>query len=234
MASVEDKTPDFYAEYLPNIRSVTLTLNPSPGSSYGLHPDGTLLRITTPTGKTTDVPLPARCNANGEGMRISQDLRDPSITVIRLPAKPLMSSFSSSADHEGYIAPWTATQLDGTEIEVRCKSCSGVIVSKGSVKVWKDLPSEGWAEMMDLWHCHKPDEHHLPGHEHEQVTGKGYAAGSKLIARRQTGFVDALSFLLQEDDCIGVEVSFCVPFSTCTFLFFTLYCLSLFPSSSTL
>ena len=60
---------------------------------------------------------------------------------------------------------------------------------------------------MDFWHCHKPDEHHLHNHTHEEAIGaKGYAAGNRLEAAAGIGFVDLTSFLLKEVDCEGAEV----------------------------
>jgi hypothetical protein len=94
-------------------------------------------------------------------------------------------------------------------VELTCKSCEGVIVSKGKIRQWKDLPNENWAEMMDFWHCHKPDEHHLHDHSHDEVVGqKGYAAGNRLQAVDGVGFVDLASFLLAEQDCDGAQVSY--------------------------
>ena len=107
--------------------------------------------------------------------------------------------------------PWTAESL-GRDVEIRCPSlnsdngrCEAVLVPRNIIHEWRDLPSEGWAEMMDLWHCHKPHEH-----EHENAeagSNKGYAAQSKLVARSGFAFVDVLSFLLTETDCPGVQVS---------------------------
>mgnify|MGYP001214623642 FL=1 len=59
--------------------------------------------------------------------------------------------------------------------------------------------------MMDLWHCHKPEE---PKHTDDDAPAKkGYAAGNKLVAQAGVGLVDVMSFLLSDDDCT-VEVSF--------------------------
>lgn len=206
-------TPIYYAEYLPNIKTITLTVTSAPGSSLGLDPRGLSIRVTDPSGKTAVIPLPAKHDGNSSSMRISQDPRNPGQTVIRLSAQEPANC--SRANDDEPIIPWTANQLNKVA-EVRCKSCNGIVVSNGNLNSWKDLPSEGWAEMMDLWHCHKPDEHQLPGHEHEHTSGKGYAAGSKLVSKKGTGFVDAMSFLLQEEDCIGVDVS--VRFFSCVLL----------------
>ncbi|KAK8213420.1 hypothetical protein M8818_002719 [Zalaria obscura] len=93
----------------------------------------------------------------------------------------------------------------GAQAELICRSCRSVIVQRGSIIQWKDLPSEGWAEMMDFWHCHKPDDHGQEGHYHASIGTKGYAAAGRLVAKPGVGFVDVLSFLLAETDCTEVK-----------------------------
>jgi hypothetical protein len=93
------------------------------------------------------------------------------------------------------------------EVTVYCKACQEVIVPADSIREWRDLPNENWAEMMDFWHCHKPDEHHLHDHAQRDAIGqKPYAAGNRLQATEGVGFVDLASFLLKVGDCTGIEV----------------------------
>ena len=200
----------YYAEHLPNISSVTLTISSCPqDATFGLSSTGSSLTLTN-SSSTTSIPLPAICTASGSGLRISQDPRAPGQVVIRLPAVHASSPHSTSVEARGPVdeqddfIPWSATQID-SDVQVHCKSCTAALVERGRVRQWKDLPSEGWAEMMDLWHCHKPDEHHL----HSSHTGeeKGYAAGARLVAQDGVGLVDVLGFLLTAKDCAGVEVS---------------------------
>lgn len=76
--------------------------------------------------------------------------------------------------------------------------------------MWKDLPSGNWAEMMDFWHCHKPDppeeERNKEGEDPNAVV-KGYGAGNQLVAVEGTVLVDVTSFLVKGVDCLGVEES---------------------------
>ncbi len=109
--------------------------------------------------------------------------------------------------------PWSAADLQ-QEGEFQCRSCKAVIVKHGAIRAWKDLPSENWAEMMEFWHCHKPDHHH---HHHEDTNGKaddaslaarGYGANSAIQSREGTGLVDLTAFLLSETDCVGLAVRY--------------------------
>jgi hypothetical protein len=80
--------------------------------------------------------------------------------------------------------------------------------------LWKDLPSENWAEMMEFWHCHKPDHKH--GEDHGDASGKadektlaarGYGASSVISAQEGVGFVDLTTLLFTESDCQHLTVS---------------------------
>ena len=111
------------------------------------------------------------------------------------------SSSTQMVVNEGFFTLWSASSLDSS-VELACSGCGSTVVQHGHIKQWKDLPSEGWAEMMDLWHCHKPHEHDTDDHGGH----KGYAAGSRLMAQAGVGFVDTLGFLLVEKDCSGIKV----------------------------
>lgn len=198
-----------YAEYLSNIRTLAVTtVLESPRNdttALWLSNDRTKL-VLEHEDHTHRITLPAKPSGQG-----TQHLQLPNTgelqCVDRISAEPIFGQ-------EEPATLWSATQLDsGTR--VHCKSC-GTLLSSGEIRVWKDLPSEAWAEMMDLWHCHKPEEP-KGDHSDDAPAQKGYAAGSKLIAQVGVGLVDVMSFLLSEHDCT-VEVSsvFCllfIPFS---------------------
>ncbi|RMZ90796.1 hypothetical protein DV736_g1976, partial [Chaetothyriales sp. CBS 134916] len=86
---------------------------------------------------------------------------------------------------EGIEAPWSATDLDD------------------GCEEWKNLPSEHWADLMDLWFCHKPHE----DGEDEAGENKGFGAKSQLRVSEGTGLVNVLSLLLHQEDCSSIKVS---------------------------
>ena len=62
--------------------------------------------------------------------------------------------------------------------------------------------------MMEFWHCHKPD---VPvgvkgAGEGGDNTTKGYGANTRMMAQRGVGKVDLTYFLLDSEDCSGLEV----------------------------
>jgi hypothetical protein len=121
--------------------------------------------------------------------------------------------------------PWTATAMS-TCMGLRCRFCDHVFLDSCTLRpsdgradtatlpawTWKDLPSANWAEMMDFWHCHKPDTHDHSG-RHEEIgftqdrnaLTKGYGAANQIMAISGTTLVDIGSFLVSEADCRGLK-----------------------------
>ena len=99
--------------------------------------------------------------------------------------------------------PWPASSLT-CDTQIACRSCKTILVAN-TVTTWKDLPSENWAEMMDFWHCHKPDTHEYDA-SGTQGFAKGYNASSRLGATPGVGLVDICHVLLSQQDCQGIQV----------------------------
>lgn len=71
---------------------------------------------------------------------------------------------------------------------------------------WKNLPSGNWAEMMDFWHCHKPESQDLQEKravDDQNAATKGYGAANQVLATPGTILVDVGSFLVSDEDCQG-------------------------------
>jgi hypothetical protein len=213
-----------YAELLLHIRTVTLfaslRTNHSRQTDAKLSADGSCITVSH-EGHSATIRLPI-------------NVKGPSEAALELPSQPPTKELTlrlqleeregsdflvalQQEDRQANIVPWDGASLsEAADVAITCKTCDGVLVPKGKLQQWRDLPNENWAEMMDFWHCHKPDEHHLHDHTHEQVVGqKGYAAGNRLQAVEGVGFVDLTSLLLSEPDCEGAQVRlfFIHPFS---------------------
>ncbi|KAF9892833.1 hypothetical protein FE257_000422 [Aspergillus nanangensis] len=128
------------------------------------------------------------------------------------------------------FVPWTASEM-GPTTRLRCRQCENPVLreevrrsesdGQGQLPssegwVWKDLPSGNWAEMMDFWHCHKPDpEEEDQDHrddkgvlsEEQSATVKGYGATNQVVAMEGNVLVDVATFLVVEGDCMGVKMA---------------------------
>ncbi|KAI0433419.1 ubiquitin-conjugating enzyme E2-binding protein [Xylaria sp. FL1042] len=192
-----------YAELLSNIRQVSVG-------------------CTLPTPVSTDTQ--ATVSADGQALTVthsgsSETVRLPK-TVAPLSQLPIKGSGSTSLSWRLPLAaplvgrtlpvseesvPWSATDLEPGSAVV-CRTCQSTIVDGGILKVWKDLPSENWAEMMEFWHCHKPHSH-TNGSDEEHLTNRAYGASSRITAQPGIGFIDLTSFLLKKSDLIPSSIS---------------------------
>ncbi|KAI1089623.1 ubiquitin-conjugating enzyme E2-binding protein [Rostrohypoxylon terebratum] len=195
-----------YSELLSNIRQVSavcLLPTPSLETTSAVISSDSLVFTIHHNGVKASVRLPGQ-------VRVSNPPREQKLPQLhevgaqylswRLPLATTPEQHVVSTP-EFQTIPWSANDLQ-SESPVTCRTCRAVIVEPGTIKVWKDLPSENWAEMMEFWHCHKPHDHgHGHSHDHdENLTSKGYGASSRISAQDSVGFVDLTSFLLSETD----------------------------------
>ncbi|QSZ34163.1 hypothetical protein DSL72_005751 [Monilinia vaccinii-corymbosi] len=196
--------PLIYAELLSNIRQISILAfldTPSDSATKAeLLADGTLLKLYH-AKQHIELKLPGQVVSNSE-------LREFPLGSLELSWRlPLAGEFQrADVDIAQTVeAPWSAKDLVVGEQAFGCRKCAATIVEADRIKEWRDLPSEGWAEMMDFWHCHKPSDHANYSHENENQTNlastKGYGANTKFTAQAGIGFVDHSSFLLAEGDC---------------------------------
>ncbi|KAH0537089.1 hypothetical protein FGG08_006091 [Glutinoglossum americanum] len=191
-----------YAELLLNIRQVSVFISlptlPSPGTRAELSPDRLSFTITH-DGRVSTLQLPAKV-AELPPLKLSAAPNKE--LSFRLPLDRAVNQASDVGSDN--VAPWAAGSLAATT-SISCRNCKIMLMEARTVKIWKDLPSENWAEMMEFWHCHKPGDHSYPS-ENDHV-GKGYTAGEKITAESGVGLVDLCYFLLSEQDCSGVKIA---------------------------
>lgn len=194
-----------YAELLSNLRQISVSCSlptPSGDSTGNTLKENCQLLTVKHAGLEASVRLAAQVNPLYQVAPI-WPLRTSCISW-RLPLLPTTLSPSARPPYEEHVIPWPASDVE-PDSHIACRACNTAIVEAGLIKVWKDLPSENWAEMMEFWHCHKPNDH---GHDHDDdLTSKAYGASSRISAQPGIGFVDLSSFLLSESDISASAVS---------------------------
>ncbi|TVY41732.1 Uncharacterized protein LOCC1_G004339 [Lachnellula occidentalis] len=211
--------PLIYAELLANIRQISviaaLETPCDAATKVELSGNGQQF-IMHHGGESTTLTLPGR-------IVLTTPLQKPALGRKELSWRlPLDSppTRPDAEDAQSSEAPWSASKLR-QDLEFLCRDCGAVVIGRGVIKIWKDLPSENWAEMMDFWHCHKPDvPEHERTHEHESngthgpeepdaeksvAPTKGYGANTKFAAISGTAFVDITTFLLTPSDSSSLE-----------------------------
>lgn len=213
--ALNESSITLYAELLLHIRTVTLFASlrtvHTRETKATLASDGYSITVTH-EGESATIRLPIKATGGGDAA-LSLPAHPPSKELsLRLQIEEQEGSDLFTGVHaeerKANLVPWDGASLnERKDVNLLCKNCEAVVLPSGQIKEWRDLPNENWAEMMDFWHCHKPDEHHLHDHTHHTtVAKKGYAAGNRLKASESVGFVDLASFLLKEQECSGVQV----------------------------
>lgn len=155
--------------------------------------DGETASIYLPTeiGGTAEVNIPTE---RGKEMSVRLELAD-------------IENMPSVENTTGDEAPWSANDLSA-DTQIRCRVCKAELLTNEVPLDFKDLPSEHWAEMMDIWHCHRPQDAE-PSQEKdaaEAADSKGYGSSTRLKVAAGVAFVDAASFLITEQSCRNVQV----------------------------
>lgn len=207
-----DTEPLMYAELLSNIHQISVVVALETECNHKtkayLSADGVQFTIHH-EGKDTTLNLPGEV-ASKRQLQLDIPSKGSKELSWRFPVAgtPQRADLDLSLSHD---APWPAKDL-GAAVEFHCRGCQAVLVKEGAVKEWRDLPSENWAEMMDFWHCHKPEQ---PANETARPDGlenrKGYGANTKFNAQPGIGFVDVATFLLSAADLPDVKVSIPIP-----------------------
>ncbi|KAK0248081.1 hypothetical protein B0A54_16478 [Friedmanniomyces endolithicus] len=200
-----------YAEPLQNIR--TLSIQASLGTASNQATKATLSAdrhylTLEHEGERAIIRLPAGLGSCGDVTLAipAAPIKDLTFRLNVGPRPEPRDALGNSVHNPENIVPWMASDLT-PETAVSCATCHAEIVRPGQVQQWKDLPSEGWAEMMDFWHCHKPDGPHDHAQEVENVS-RGFAANSKLTTRPGMGLVGPMDFLFSAEDCKMLELQF--------------------------
>ncbi len=204
--------PLMYAELLSNIRQISVIIvlqEPCDQATKAeLSADGRRF-ILHHAGEASSLSLPGHVPPTAQ---LQKPVLGSKELTWRLPlaGQPTRARIENAQSND---APWSAGCL-GDETEFSCRDCGAVIVSRGSIQTWRDLPSENWAEMMDFWHCHKPDvpeSNGSDGHDgdvgvEKSIANRGYGANTKFAPTTGIGFVDVTTFLLFDSDCTNIQV----------------------------
>lgn len=190
-----------YAELLLNIRQVTVfAILPSDCNEetrVWLGHDHRTLRLRHEDEESViELPCSVADRAN---------LKLPPVAARELSFRLVVSDAATLPAHPRQATdcndPWPASRLSA-ETQVACGSCGTLLVN--NINVWKHLPSAGWADMMDFWHCHKPSS--IDGDGDDAASSKGYAAANALGPTTGTGLVGVSHLLVSDIDCTGIKV----------------------------
>lgn len=197
-----------FAEVLSNIRQANLFISLSSNKI-----NDTRIEISTNRKKVTvlhhaesaNVCLPQPIS-KGAKVEIPTDTQNDFSLRLEL-AESESSDPSCQRATLGEEGPWSAQDMSSLA-GMRCRECLTQLLHVDCPLVYKDLPSDQWADMMDLWHCHRPVDHqNVASDDATKAAGsKGYGASNQLVANVGAVFISHTAFLLAPQDCQNVQV----------------------------
>lgn len=201
--------PNIYAEFLPRLGRISVVIHLPTQSTHKtkvlVSRDGLHL-IVDHDGASTKLRLPVKTRIAGE--HLPGEVKPGHVKISwRLFPTPVEAQAAQHIAPDS--VPWSAADLK-PGLRVACRACDETIVAGETVKTFKDLPSENWAEMMEFWHCHKPTDAHSTGTAagdaqnkacEDDLGSRGYGANSIISAQNSVGFVDLMTILFSQNDC---------------------------------
>lgn len=212
-----------YAEYLPRLGRLSIAVHlptPSTQATKALisngnddNNDDASRLLVTHDGMTSELALPFDKTAQRGGESLLGVI-PPGLHKLTWGLRTCPPDFGDEAavDASLSVVPWSAADIRAG-VAVSCRRCQAVVVERDRLQVWKDLPSENWAEMMEFWHCHKPTTNgHKTGRGKEgqkeqddkasekALASRGYGANSAIVAQLGVGFVDLTTMLFHPED----------------------------------
>ncbi|CCD27192.1 putative polyadenylation protein NDAI_0J03000 [Naumovozyma dairenensis CBS 421] len=164
----------YLVEYLPRIGSVNIIIE---------NVEDLIVRISSETEvgisyRENDMPsssivkLPCEVSIDQPVNLVKRTGNEAAFTL-RLKASS--SRISEANVYSDFQGKWSKNQLlQSSKFKLKCFNCNSDIIDEQNYRKLNDMPSEYWAELMDYWHCHKPDIHN--GSTQVYNTGNAYAS----------------------------------------------------------
>ncbi len=117
---------------------------------------------------------------------------------VRLYSSPVSDDLAYSDRSSSLMAemgqnyPWRSKylqQCSNRGFSFICNSCGSCLLESKNIENILEMPSESWAEMMDMWFCHR---------DKNTTAGSGIISGSNFIPRPQGLFVGPSYILLNK------------------------------------
>ncbi|GMF00190.1 hypothetical protein B5S28_g2320 [[Candida] boidinii] len=106
---------------------------------------------------------------------------------------------------------WTHDELNQMRLtfpncKFQCFKCDFQVLNLNSTNKINCMPSEIWAEMMEYWHCHKPNDEYEHGHDHHD-NQKNNRYNTNLRPSQNSIIVGPYYILLNQQDVNSININ---------------------------
>ncbi|KAG7661363.1 uncharacterized protein J8A68_005155 [[Candida] subhashii] len=168
----------YFAEHLPRVNTISIVVElPSgfiPSKIHPFSPQSLHLIPTTTDHQPIEIKLPISIPQNNElkisGLKLQNQTLSFSILLQSTTAITHTNNDQSVSEFMNLqqSQKWSCKDLQSKtpnptnnshQFEFICSNCDAMIIDSAKY-LFMDMPSEYWYELMDFWHCHKPDHGH--------------------------------------------------------------------------
>ncbi|CDK29983.1 unnamed protein product [Kuraishia capsulata CBS 1993] len=159
------ENPPFVAEFLPRIQRLSVSIQLAEELESCSLSSADELQMTVKGGARYAFTLPHPVVEVSNLVDFVQN--DGFCKTLKLPT-PILQSDRVYLDKSNNVLMTKEPKWDHNELArrrstrsntlVRCANCGLSLLNLSQVTTLRGMPSEIWAEMMEYWHCHKPDE----------------------------------------------------------------------------
>lgn len=190
----------YFSEYLPRLNSISVVLDVNSDFKIDdinrISIVGELLSIELKNNTPIRVNLPDKASQTSiTGMKLTNSTLS---FGVKMHEKELDSTVPFT---EETIDKWSCKDLSQTpkigrhhKFRFVCKNCNSELIDSSQYD-FKDMPSEQWYEMMDFWHCHKPENHEEHKKEYKGVLkpdNKTIIIGSYYLLEKSNGHINKM------------------------------------------
>lgn len=204
-------TVNYYVELLSRISSISVLVEEEDENVRFIAEnlvqiDSRLIKLVLQDQQAINIPLPI------DVARIpnltSCFKQKGNIVSIRLPLVDVKVDRSTNALMSiSSSYKWSASYLRKSvaNYTFNCLSCNHTLIDYSNIKSVLDMPSELWAEMMDFWHCHKPDTKTSYAEKFSSLTPEknGIITGAYYIAFNYDDGIYGVSKSTDKISCLG-------------------------------
>ncbi|RCK55466.1 hypothetical protein Cantr_04109 [Candida viswanathii] len=188
----------YFTEYLPRLNTISVVTDVS--EDFKLEEIASVSLITP-----QELSIQAK-DAPPIKIKLPVSITEIKISGVRLSNNTLSFSIKLSGTSQDTvpftdqtIEQWSCKDLTKTpklgshhSFKFVCRNCQQQLIDSSRFN-FKDMPSELWYEMMDFWHCHKPENHEEHKKDYKGVLkpdgGTIIIGGYYLLERENPGIV---------------------------------------------
>ncbi len=167
-------TPRYFAEFLPRLKIVSLSVEYPPNEITELKTDGNGTNIVIKTLNQADIQLRLPVQSIPSFDINVQGASKDGYVAFKLPVSPnrtIVDNAERSRTLDSLTTKdtfmWSAKELrsmknqsaqgNRAEVGFLCAKCKNLIIPFSRLRRIDAMPSEFWSEMMEFWHCDRPE-----------------------------------------------------------------------------